>query len=44
MGGGERERDRLVKGYIWSTTLCDAENWALWEGDQNYLECFEMWC
>jgi hypothetical protein len=37
-------RGELVMGYIWSKTLCVAENLTLRELDQKYLECFEMWC
>jgi hypothetical protein len=36
-------RKKLVKCYIWSTALCDAETWTLRKVDQTYLESFEMW-
>jgi hypothetical protein len=35
---------KLVKVYIWSIALHDAETWTLRKIDQKYLECFEMWC
>ena len=35
---------KLVKFYIWSTTLCGAVTWTLREVDQKYLESFEMSC
>jgi len=34
----------MVKVYIWSTALCDAENWTLQEVDLKYLESIEMCC
>jgi hypothetical protein len=37
-------RKKLVKCYIWSIALYDAETWTLRKMDQKYLECFEMWC
>ena len=37
-------RKKLVKCYIWSTTLCGAETVTLRKVDQKYLESFEMWC
>jgi hypothetical protein len=35
---------KLVKCYIWSIILSDAEIWTLRKIDQKYLENFEMWC
>ena len=37
-------RKKLVKCYIWSTSLYGAEKWTLREIDQKYLGRFEMWC
>jgi hypothetical protein len=37
-------RKKLVKCYIWSIALCDAETLTLRKLDQKYLESFEMWC
>jgi len=37
-------RKKLVKCYIWSTALYDAETWMLQTVDQKHLESFEMWC
>jgi hypothetical protein len=37
-------RKNLVKCYICSTALYDAETWTLWKLDQKHLESFEMWC
>ena len=37
-------RKKLVKRYIWSMALYDAETWTLRATDQKYLESFEMWC
>jgi hypothetical protein len=37
-------RNKLVKCYIWSIALYDAETRTLWAVDQNHLESFEMWC
>jgi hypothetical protein len=37
-------RKKLVKCYIWSIALNDAETWTLRKIDQKYLESFEMWC
>ena len=37
-------RKKLVKCYIWSTALYDAETWTLRTVDQKHLESFEMWC
>jgi hypothetical protein len=37
-------RKELVKCYIWSIALYDAETWTLRKVDQKYLENFEMWC
>ena len=31
-------REKPVKCYIWSITLCGAENWMLRTADQKYLE------
>jgi hypothetical protein len=36
-------RKKLVKCYIWSIALYDAETWTL-QADQKHLESFEMWC
>jgi hypothetical protein len=36
-------KKKLVKCYIWSTALHDAETWTLWAVDQKHLESFEMW-
>ena len=35
---------KLVKWYIWSIAVYDAETWTLREVDQKYPESFEMWC
>ena len=35
-------RKKLVKCYIWSMALHDAETWMLRTADQKYLESFEM--
>ena len=35
---------KLVKSYIWSVALYDAETWRFRVADQKYLESFEMWC
>ena len=37
-------RKKLVKCYIWSTTLYGAGNWTVCKVDQKHLESFEMWC
>jgi hypothetical protein len=37
-------RKKLVKYYIWSTTLYGAETWTFRKVDQKYLESFEVWC
>jgi hypothetical protein len=37
-------RKKLVKCYIWSIALYDAETWTIRAIDQKHLECFEMWC
>ena len=37
-------RKKLIKCYIWSMALYDAETWTLRAADQKYLESFEMWC
>ena len=37
-------RKKLVKCYIWSIALYDAETWTLLTVDQKHLESFEMWC
>ena len=37
-------RNRLVKCYIWGTTLYRAETWTLREVDQKCLESFKIWC
>ena len=37
-------RKKLVKCYVWSTTLYGADNWTLCKVPQKYLESFEMWC
>jgi hypothetical protein len=37
-------RKKLVKCYIWSIALHDAESWTLQAVDQIHLESFEMWC
>jgi len=36
-------RKELVKYYIWSIALCDAEKWKLRAAYQKHLESFEMW-
>jgi len=36
-------RKKLVKCYIWSMALYDAETWTLRAEDQKYPESFEMW-
>ena len=37
-------RKKLVKCYIWSMALYDAETWTFRATDQKRLESFEMWC
>jgi hypothetical protein len=37
-------RKKLVKCYIWSIAVYDAETWILLAVDQKHLESFEMWC
>jgi hypothetical protein len=37
-------RKKLVKCYIWSIALYDAETWTLRKLHQKYLASFEMWC
>jgi hypothetical protein len=37
-------RKKLVKCYIWSTTLYGVETWTLRAVDQKHLESSEMWC
>jgi hypothetical protein len=37
-------RKKLVKCYVWSIALYDAETWTLRTVDQKNLESFEMWC
>jgi len=37
-------RKKLIKCYIWSIHLYDAENWTLPKADQKYIERTEMWC
>jgi len=37
-------RKKLIKCYIWSMALYDAETWTLRAADQKYLESFKMWC
>jgi hypothetical protein len=37
-------RNKLVKCYIWSIALYDAETWTLLAVDQKHLESFKMWC
>jgi len=37
-------RKKLVKCYIWSIALYDAETWTLRALDQKHLESFDMWC
>ena len=37
-------RQKLVKCYIWSIALYDAETWTLRAVDQKHLESFKMWC
>jgi len=37
-------RKKLVKCYIWSIALYDAETWTLRAVDQKHLDSFEMWC
>jgi len=36
-------RKKLVKCYIWSIDLYDAETWTLRAVDQKLLGSFEMW-
>jgi len=36
-------RNKLVKCYIWSIALCDAETRTLQKLGQKYLKSFEMW-
>jgi hypothetical protein len=38
------KRKKLIKCYIWSIALYDAEIWTLRGADQKHLESFEMWC
>ena len=37
-------RKKLVKCYIWSTALYDAETWTIRAIHQKHVESFEMWC
>ena len=37
-------RKKLVKCYIWSTALYDAETWTLRAVDQKHMGSFEVWC
>jgi len=37
-------RKKLVKCYIWSTTLYGAETWTLRYVDEECLVSFQMWC
>jgi hypothetical protein len=37
-------RKKLVRWYIWSTTIYGAETWTLRTADYKHLESFEMWC
>jgi hypothetical protein len=37
-------RKKLVKCYIWSIALYNAETWTLRTVDQKYKKSFEMWC
>jgi hypothetical protein len=37
-------RKKLVKCYIWSIAVYDAETWTLRALHQKHLESFEMWC
>jgi len=37
-------RNKLVKCYIWSTTLYRAETWTLGKVNQKCLESFKIWC
>ena len=37
-------KKKLVKCYIWSIALYDAETWTLRAVNQKHLESFEMWC
>ena len=41
---GLKLRQKLVKCYIWSIVLYDAETWTLRAVDHKHLESFEMWC
>ena len=36
-------RERLVKCFVWSVALFDAETWTLRRNEQKRLEAFEMW-
>jgi hypothetical protein len=35
---------KLVKCYVWSIALYDAETWTLRAVDQKHMESFEIWC
>jgi len=35
---------KLVKCYVWSIALFDAETWTLRAVDQKHIESFEIWC
>jgi hypothetical protein len=37
-------RKKLLKYYIWSIALYDAETWTVQAVDQKHLKSFEMWC
>jgi hypothetical protein len=37
-------RTQLVKYYVWSITLYDAETWTRRKVDPKHLERFELWC
>ena len=36
-------RKRLVKCFVWSVVLYDAETWTLRRNEQKLLEAFKMW-
>jgi hypothetical protein len=37
---GLKFKTKLVECYVWSTSLCGAENWSLRKVDQKYPESF----
>ncbi|KAJ4451478.1 hypothetical protein ANN_02941 [Periplaneta americana] len=36
-------RKRLVKCFVWSVALYEAETWTLWRNEEKQIEAFEIW-